>query len=114
VLETIASGDTGDARSNFPWHSNAERHRPFVAARQPATPLVFDTQVGRRIASIPLCGDSDDLFVDCQRRQLYVICGEGVVEVIGHAEADRYEVLLKRPYNCGLGIVRPGVQGRSV
>jgi hypothetical protein len=33
-------------------------------------------------AQIPICGDSDDVFVDAKRRRAYVSCGEGFVDVV--------------------------------
>jgi hypothetical protein len=36
--------------------------------------------------------DADDLFYDGQRRQLYAVCGEGVVDVIRQRDAHRYEI----------------------
>jgi len=65
--------------------------RLFVATRQPALMLVYDTTTGKRMAELPLCGDADDLFYDSQRRQLYAVCGEGVVDVIRQRDPDHYE-----------------------
>ena len=66
-------------------------HRLFIATRQPALMLVYDTTTGKRMAQLPLCGDADDLFYDSQRRQLYAVCGEGVVDVIRQRDPDHYE-----------------------
>ena len=32
-------------------------------------------------ASVPACGDSDDLFLDEKRRLIYVSCGDGYLDV---------------------------------
>lgn len=50
-----------------------------------------DTHTGKRTAQLPLCGDADDLFFDAQRRQLYAVCGEGVVQIVHQRDADHYE-----------------------
>jgi DNA-binding beta-propeller fold protein YncE len=114
--KTIASWDTGDARGNFAMALDAVNHRLFVATRRPAKLLVFDTRAGRRISSLPLCGDADDLFLDRERRQLYAICGEGVVEVIAQREADNYEVLQRVPTAAGArtGLLAPSLEALYV
>jgi hypothetical protein len=68
------------------------RHRLFIATRQPALMLVYDTTTGKRTAELPICGDADDLFYDGQRRQLYAVCGEGVVDVIRQRDVDHCKV----------------------
>jgi hypothetical protein len=34
------------------------------------------------IASLEICGDADDVFVDAKRRRVYVSCGEGYIDVL--------------------------------
>jgi DNA-binding beta-propeller fold protein YncE len=80
-----------DARANFPMALDELNHRLFVATRRPGALLVYDTGNGKRIARLPIAGDADDLFFDAARRRVYVVCGEGKVEVIEQRAADRYE-----------------------
>ena len=54
--------------------------------------LAYDTRVGTQAAAIAICGDADDMFIDHQRQRLYVVCGEGLVQVIQRQADDRYEV----------------------
>ena len=54
----------------------------LVAFRRPAELGVFSTADGKLIASLPTCGDVDDLFVDSKRDRIYVSCGEGFVDVL--------------------------------
>ena len=42
---------------------------------------MFDAQDGRLMNSFETCGDSDDAFIDARRARLYVICGEGFVDI---------------------------------
>jgi hypothetical protein len=35
-----------------------------------------------RLAEVNVCRDADDVFVDHKRQRVYVICGEGVVDVL--------------------------------
>jgi hypothetical protein len=81
------------AAGNFPMALDESSSRLYVATRRPALLQAYDTDTGKRVAELPLCGDPDDLFFDAQRRQLYVVCGQGVVEVVRRREKDRYEVV---------------------
>jgi hypothetical protein len=56
-------------------------HRLFVGVRQPARLVVFDTETSRQLAAVPCVGDTDDLFYDARRDRVYVIGGEGFVDV---------------------------------
>jgi DNA-binding beta-propeller fold protein YncE len=91
---TIASSwpITG-ATGNFPMALDASTHRLYIAARKPALLQAYDTTTGRRIAEVPIGADADDLFFDAQRRQLYAVCGQGVVDVVRQRESDRLEVI---------------------
>lgn len=79
------------ARQNFAMALDDARHRLFIATRQPAMLHVYDTDTGKRTAALGICGDTDDLFFDGERRQLYVVCGEGAVEVVRQRDGDRYD-----------------------
>ena len=50
---------------------------------------------------MPTVGDADDIFYDPGRRQVYVIGGEGAVEVLQQREPDRYEHLGRIPTGPG-------------
>jgi YVTN family beta-propeller protein len=71
---------TGFAK-NYPMSLDEDHHRLFVGVRAPARLLVFDTQSGQRVADVPCVGDTDDLFYDAERGRVYVIGGEGFVDV---------------------------------
>lgn len=77
---------------NFAMALDEASHRLFVATRRPARLLAYDTESGRRVDEIEICGDADDLFFDGRRRQLYAVCGEGRVDVIQQRDADHYAV----------------------
>jgi DNA-binding beta-propeller fold protein YncE len=79
------------AAQNFPMALDDDNQRLFVVTRRPALLLVFDSATGRRVAEVPTCGDSDDLYFDGIRRQLYAICGQGAVDVIRQVDRDHYE-----------------------
>jgi hypothetical protein len=86
----IGAWSIGDASANFPMALDQASHRLFVATRRPARLLVYDTESGSRVASLRIGGDADDLSYDAKRRQIYVICGEGVIDVVQQRDADHY------------------------
>jgi len=52
-----------------------------VIVRGPSRLAAFDMIKGTMTASVPACGDSDDLFLDEKRRLIYVSCGDGYLDV---------------------------------
>jgi len=93
AMKVIATWPVAGARANFPMALDEANHRLFVGCRRPAKVLVFDTSTGKESASLDIVGDTDDLFFDAQRRQLYAVCGQGVVAVVAQRGADRQEVV---------------------
>jgi hypothetical protein len=66
---------------NYPMALDQDRGRVFVAFRAPPRLGVFSTMDGQSIASVELCGDADDVFVDAKRHRAYVSCGQGYIDV---------------------------------
>jgi hypothetical protein len=56
--------------------------RLFAVFRRPPRLAVIEMSTGRLIATVATCGDADDAFFDTRRQQVYVICGDGFVDVI--------------------------------
>jgi DNA-binding beta-propeller fold protein YncE len=79
-----------DAEANYPMAIDEAHRRLFIGCRRPAALLVFDLDTGARVAMVPIGGDTDDLFYDAARQRLYVVCGEGRVDVIRQETPDRY------------------------
>lgn len=79
-----------DARANFPMALDEAGRRLFVGARSPAVMLVYDIDSGKAVAKLPIGGDTDDIFVDQARKRVYVVCGEGRVDVFRQETPDRY------------------------
>ena len=84
-----------DFRANFPMALDEGDHRVFVGCRDPARLVVLDTKNGKRVADLPLSGDTDDLFYDGARRRIYAACGEGFIDVIEQRDVDDYKLLEK-------------------
>jgi len=89
------------ASGNFAMALDGASHRLFVATRRPALLLAYDTESGKRVAELAICGDVDDLFFDSARKQLYAVCGEGKVDVIRQRDADHYEAKERVPTAIG-------------
>ena len=83
----IATWPTGSLRSNFPMAFEAGSKTLAAVFRSPATLALLDTSTGARRATIPTCGDADDVFFDAKRQRLYASCGSGSVDVFENTEA---------------------------
>ena len=87
--EKIASWPTAGRGANFAMALDRARQNVIVAFRQPAELGIFSVADGSFIASVPTCGDVDDLFLDSNRDRIYVSCGEGFVDVLA-ADGNSY------------------------
>jgi YVTN family beta-propeller protein len=91
----------GSFSNNYPMSLDESGHRLFVGVRQPAQLLVFDTISGKRMGAVPCVGDTDDLFYDARRERVYVIGGEGYVDVFDAAPSGKYERLARLGTRAG-------------
>jgi hypothetical protein len=78
--------------ANYPMALDETSSRLFIGCRRPARLAMVDAGAGTFITSIDIVGDTDDLFYDDARQRLYVIGGEGLVDVLGR-DGDRLERL---------------------
>jgi DNA-binding beta-propeller fold protein YncE len=78
------------ATMNFPMALDEQSKRLFVGTRRPARLIVYDTDSGKPVATMPVVGDTDDVFFDAQARRVYVTGGEGAVQVFQQEGDDRY------------------------
>ena len=81
------------ASGNFPMALDATSDRLHITTRRPSLLQAYETTTGKRVAEVPICDDADDLFFDARRQQLYVVCGQGVVDIVHWHATDRYEVV---------------------
>jgi DNA-binding beta-propeller fold protein YncE len=89
-MKIVATWRLGTAKSNFPMALDEANHRLFIGCRRPAKVLVYDTMIGREIASFDIVGDTDDLFYDAMRRRLYISGGEGYIDVFQAQDSNRF------------------------
>lgn len=90
----------GGLRANFPMALDATGGMLATVFRSPARLILMDTKTGSVMASLPTCGDADDVFFDGRRHRLYVSCGEGAVDVIQQDGAG-YHALARIPTRSG-------------
>ena len=77
----VAAWSTADGHENFPMALDEASGRILTVYRRPPRLDALSSADGKVVASIPTCGDADDVFVDQRRNRIYVSCGEGVVDV---------------------------------
>lgn len=77
----VAPWDAGTCGANYPMVLDEAASRLFIGCRRPASVAVFDTSSGRPVRSFETVGDTDDMFLDSERSRLYVIGGEGAIDV---------------------------------
>jgi DNA-binding beta-propeller fold protein YncE len=73
---------TQECGGNYPMALDETASRLFLGCRRPARLAMVDTRSGAFVTSIAIVGDTDDLFYDEARRRVYVIGGDGFVDVI--------------------------------
>jgi DNA-binding beta-propeller fold protein YncE len=98
---TVMDIPLGGPSNNYPMSLDERGHRLFIGVRRPAQLLVFDTVSGKRLAAVPCVGDTDDLFYDARRDRVYVIGGEGYVDVFDAAASGKYDRLARLATRAG-------------
>ncbi len=88
----VSTWDVPGAESNYPMALDEPGRRLFVGARRPAVLLVYDIDSGKVVAKQPIGEDTDDIFFDPERKRLYVICGEGRIDIVRQENPDRYSL----------------------
>jgi DNA-binding beta-propeller fold protein YncE len=88
---TLAKWGLGASFANYPMALDNANKRLFVGCRLPARLVVLDTTSGRSVNTLPTVGDADDIFYDTNRRLVFVVGGEGAVEILRQRDPDHYE-----------------------
>jgi WD40 repeat protein len=72
-------------------------HRLFIATRQPpAQFIVFNTDTGKAVTSLPCVGVNSDMSFDVARKRIYVT-GSETASVFEQRDADHYEHIAEVP-----------------
>jgi hypothetical protein len=80
-------------RENGPMAIDEANRRIFVVCRSPAKLLVLNMDDEAVMASMTTVGDAGDVFYDREHKRVYVVGGEGVVDVFKQKSADDYALL---------------------
>ncbi len=86
-----------EAESNYPMALDEVHHRLFIGCRRSPKLLVLDTPSGNIIASLDVDADVDDIFYDMEKKQIYLSCGAGYVDIISQSDANTYALIDKMP-----------------
>lgn len=90
--KVVATWPMNEFRANFPMALDEADHRLFVGCRRPARLVVLNTASGKKISDVEIDGDTDDVFYDASRKQIYVSCGAGFIDVIAQRDADKFDL----------------------
>lgn len=77
--------------ANYPMALDEADKRLLVGCRMPARLVILDTNSGQVVAKLPIVGDADDVFFDPTRHLVYVIGGEGAVDIFEARDPNHYE-----------------------
>jgi hypothetical protein len=102
----IAKWGLGGPLANYPMALDEAGKRLFVACRLPGRLVILNTDSGQVVQKLPIIGDADDVFYDKVRHRIYVIGGEGAIEIIESHGPDQF-VRVNR-VNTGAG-ARTGI-----
>jgi YVTN family beta-propeller protein len=80
--EVVARWSSLGCRSNYPMALDETTTRVLVGCRMPARLAMLDGRSGQMVTSVDVVGDTDDLFFDAARQRIYVIGGEGYMDVL--------------------------------
>ena len=83
------------ALANFPMALDENQRRLFVGFRVPAKLVVFDTETGKAVASFESVGDVDDIFYDAAHKLIFVIGGDGYMDIFSQKDTDQYQLLTR-------------------
>lgn len=86
---------------NFPMALDEPNHRLFIVTRTPPRLVVYDTNSGQVVTTLPCVADVDDLYYDSNHKRVYIPGGQGFIDVFQQKDPDHYEHLAKVPSVIG-------------
>jgi DNA-binding beta-propeller fold protein YncE len=81
-MKVLAQWAIQDCGGNYPMALDEKTSRLFIGCRRPARLALIDTQSGSFLNTVDIVGHPDDLFYDELTRRVYVIGGEGFIDVL--------------------------------
>jgi hypothetical protein len=96
TLTNAATWPVTVGEKNFPMTLDATSARLYIACRKPPVLAVYDTAVGALVSQTPCVGDADDMFYDAKLKRVYVIGGEGFLDVFQVSDTSQEPARLAR------------------
>jgi len=96
----VASWTVPGLTGNFPLAIDGAGTAIAAVFRNPAKLVLLDTKTGAPTQQLDTCGDADDVFFDAKRRQIYVSCGAGAIDVF-QADASGYRPVARVATSSG-------------
>jgi hypothetical protein len=93
----LTTWDIPDAKENVSMALDEADHRLFVMCRKPAKLIVFDTESGKAVQSLPSVDRADDMYYNAKSKEIYVSGGDGFAMVYSQKDPDHYEQIAKVP-----------------
>jgi hypothetical protein len=87
----VAKWPLGLSFANYPMALDQANRRLFVACRLPSRLVILNTNSGQIIQTFAAIGDADEVFYDEKRRCIYIIGGDGAIDVFRQQDPDHYE-----------------------
>ena len=100
--KVIAKWTISGASANYPMALDENQHRLFVGFRSPANLNVYDTETGKLVTTLDSVADVDDIFYDATHKMVFVIGGEGYIDIFSQQNADNYELMTRIPTAPGV------------
>src|SRR5882757_4320018 len=92
----VAKWPLPDAREAHAIVLDEPNHRLFTATRKPARFIVFNTDTGKVVSSLPCVGVNSDMSLDVSRKRIYVT-GSETASVFEQRDSDHYEHIAEVP-----------------
>jgi DNA-binding beta-propeller fold protein YncE len=80
-LNLVASWKYSSPTANFPMALDVTNHQAFIGYRHPAKLVSLDTKTGKVISTNNMVSDADDLYIDNEKRRIYVSGGGGYINI---------------------------------
>ena len=87
-------------KTNVAMALDEANNRLFVGARSGSV-IVFDTQTGKELQSLPIAKNIDELIFDPTSKRIYASCAAGSTSVYYQQDPDHYKLLAEVPTGPG-------------
>jgi hypothetical protein len=117
TLTNAAAWPVTVGEKNFPMALDPASARLYIACRKPPLLAVYDIGTGILLSRTPCVGDADDMFYDAKLTRVYIIGGEGFVDVFQVSDTSQAPVRLARQPTAPrarTGLFIPGLQMLTV